>query len=81
MDEQTYKKLKARVDLARQTRDRATGQLDGVMDRLKKEFDCSTIEEAEKMAAKLEREATVAERAFDEAAKKFEAEWHDNLEK
>ncbi len=79
IDEAAYNKLKRRVDTAKQTRDRATGQLDGVMDRLKKEFGCDTIDAAEKKANQLEREAVVAERAFDEAAAKFEKEWGDHL--
>lgn len=79
MNEADYTKLKRRVDTARQTRDRATGQLDGVMERLKKEFGCDTIEEAERAANKLEKEAVIAERAFTEAAAAFEKEYGDRL--
>lgn len=78
MDEAAYKKLKARVDTARQTRDRAAGQLDGVMGRLKREFGCDTIGEAEALAKKLNREAKAAEEAFDAAAAKFEEEWNEH---
>lgn len=79
MDEAAYKKLKSRVEAARQTRDRAAGQLDGIMARLQTEFKCSTIEEAEKLAKKLERDAVVAEREFDEAAAQFERDWGEHL--
>lgn len=79
MNEVEYKKLKARVEAARATRDRAAGQLDGVMARLLKDFGCSTIEQAEKLVNKLEREAAVAEREFDDAAEKFQKEFDEHF--
>lgn len=79
MDETTYKKLKTRVENARATKDRATGQLDAVLERLKKEHGCDTIEAAEKLASKLEKEATAAEEAFDTAATAFEKEYREHL--
>jgi len=79
MDEAAYAWLKRKVDTARQTRDQATGKLDGVMERLKKEFGCTTIEAAEKRARQLASEAEKAETAFEAIAAKFEEDYREHL--
>jgi len=73
IDERKFKQLKQQADDARAARDRAAGQLEATMQRLKNEFDCSTIEEAEKLLVKLNKEAAKAEAEYDEAVVTFEA--------
>mgnify|MGYP001565121621 CR=1 FL=1 len=75
IDEQKFKQLKKQADDARAAQDRAAGQLEATMERLKNEFDCATIEEAEKLLVKLNKEAAEAGAEYDEAVVTFEKEW------
>ena len=67
------------ADEARRARDKASGQLEGVLARLKDEFGCDTVKAAERKAAQLTREAAKAEQAYDKAATEFDAEWGEQL--
>ena len=79
IDEKEFRRRTQRAEDARQARDKATGQLDGLMERLRDEFDCGTIEEAEELATKLASQAAKAEQAYDKAATMFEEVWDDRL--
>lgn len=80
IDEEEFKRRKRRAEIARQTRDKASGQLEAAMDRLRVDFGCNTIKEAEKLAAKLTEDVTRAEATYNKAAIAFEEEWDDRLE-
>lgn len=80
IDEAKFKKLKRAAEEARQARDRAAGQLEAAMDRLKDEFGCDTVEEAQDLAKLLDAQAAEAEAAYDEAVEAFEEEWSEHLE-
>lgn len=75
IDDIEFKQLKRKADQARQTRDRAAGQLDGVMARLKDEFNCGTLAEAEKKLTALTKKAGQAERKYNTAVEEFEEAW------
>lgn len=75
IDEAKYKKLKKQAEEARSDRDRATGQLEAIMARLHDEYDCDTIEQAEKKLTKLTKAAKEAEAAYDSAVEEFEEQW------
>lgn len=79
IDEAKYKQLKQRADSARQARDKAAGQLEGAMERLKADFDCDTVEEAEKKLAKLTKDATKAENAYNAAMTTFDEVWGEYI--
>lgn len=72
-------KLKQRVETARNESARAAGALSSVMDRIRKEFGCKTLDEAKALLKRLARDHTAAEAKFTEALEKFEAEFGDQL--
>lgn len=80
IDEQEFRRLKDRAEKARQTRDKAAGQLEAAVTRLQDEFGCETIEAAEAMIEKLDKETAQAEKAYNEAVETFEAEWSEYAE-
>lgn len=80
IDEKEYKRIKRAADEARQARDRAAGHLEGVMERLREEFGCDTIQAAEKKLKTLTKEAKAAEAAYREAVEAFEEKWGDDAE-
>jgi len=80
IDEKTFTALKRKVDNARSERDRAEGQLDAAMQRLEDEFGCKSLPAAKKKLATLEREATDAEAAYEEAVAAFKEEWDGRAE-
>jgi len=79
IDERAFKQLNQRAQQARTARDNATGQLEAVMTRLRDEFGCETLAAAEKKAAILTKDASLAEAEFEEAVTAFEEEWHEHL--
>jgi len=80
IDEAKFKQLKKRATDAREARDKAAGQLEATMERLETEFGCTTIKAAEKKAAKLAKDADIAEGEYDAAVEAFEGEWNAHLE-
>lgn len=80
IDEAEFRQRKRQAEQARQTRDKASGQLEAAMERLHTEFDCDTIEDAEKKASKFARDAARAEKEYDLAAKEFEEAWSEHAE-
>ena len=75
-----YDKLKKQVERCRREADKAKGALGQLTAQLKKEFGCSTVEEAEKLLASLARDEERLEKEFDKVVKNFEAKWKDVLE-
>lgn len=75
-----YAQLKKRVTKTRREADKAQGALDSLMVRLKKEFGCSTIEEAEHLLVKLQREKDQAEKEFERAVSRFQKKWKEELD-
>jgi len=74
-----YNKLKETADKAQRDSDRATGALQQLRDRLKKEFDCDTIEAAEKLLAKWEKEEAVACKELNRKISEFKEQYNDEL--
>jgi predicted nucleic acid-binding Zn-ribbon protein len=70
-----YNNLKKEAEEAQQTADKAEGALGQVMQQLKKEFDCSTIEEAEKKLGQLRKQESKTKKEFEIAVQEFEEEW------
>jgi len=73
-----YMGLKKKVERAQQEADKAEGALEQVMKQLKKEFGCSTLEEAKKKLKVLEKQKQKAEKDFEIAVEEFEEEWDGN---
>ena len=79
IDVERYQKLKDNVDRLQREADRAEGALDQLMVKLKEDYGCDTIEEAETKAAKLGKAATKAEVLFETAFAKFRVKWAEVL--
>lgn len=71
--------LKARSERMRREADKAAGALEQTKKQLKEEFGVDTVEDAEKLLKKLEREEEDAREKFEEAHTKFMKEWGDVL--
>jgi hypothetical protein len=72
--------LKSRVAQLRRKADKASGVLSEQMKRLKKEFGCNSLEEAEKLLKKLEREQEAELRELEKHIEAFEKEYLDVLQ-
>lgn len=72
-------RLKAKAERMRQEHDRAQGRLEESLKRLKNDFGIETIEEAQKLLKKLEREEEAARETFDTSLTAFNKEWGDKL--
>ena len=70
-----YNRLKRKADEAQQTADKAEGALEQVMKQLKKEFDCDSIEKAEKKLEQLKKQESKAKKEFETSVQEFEEEW------
>lgn len=79
LDLQKFTALKTAVEQAQREADRAAGALEQTMAALKVEFDCGTLAAAQKLSAKLDKEAAVAEASFTEALAEFESDWEQRL--
>lgn len=75
-----YIQIKKRVEEARQKASKAEGALEQVMQRLKSEFSCPTLEVAKKRLKTLERKEETIKDRFDEAVEAFEDNWPEALE-
>jgi len=79
-DLKKYMQLKKRVEQAQQDSDKAEGALGEVMKRLKAEFGCSTLAEAEKKLKALKKQSDIVQKKFDDAMEEFEEKWPDEIE-
>ena len=75
VDERAFRVLQQRAEQARAARDRAAGQMDAAMARLRDEFGCESLKQAKAMLKKLERDAVAAEGAYAIAEKEFNDAW------
>ena len=80
MDLKRFQALKDRAEALQREADRAAGALQQLKFRLKDEFNCKTLEEAEKLLQRLSKEQKEAEKTFNQALKIFEAEFGDLLQ-
>ena len=67
------------VDRLQSESDKATGAYEHAMKRLKAEFNCKSIEEAERMLKRFQKEAEEADAAFDHAMSQFKKKWGEVL--
>ena len=74
-----FNELKKSADDARRAAAQAEGAQRQLMQQLADEFDCQTLETAERKAAKLEKEAKAAERRAEELLEEFEETWGEKL--
>ncbi len=70
-----YLELKKKTEEAQQKADKAAGALSQVMKQLKTEFDCSTLQEAEKQLKQLQKQEKKLTQEFDQAIETYEEKW------
>ncbi len=75
-----YTRLRKDVETARQRADREQGALDQLTKTLKKDFDCSTLKQAQKKLKNLQTEEKEAKEEFVEAMEEFEENWEEQLQ-
>ena len=73
--EQKLLKLKREVEQAKSAHDQAQGKLQGLMERLKKEFECTSLEMAELKVTELEEEADRLEEEITEGLVEIKEKW------
>lgn len=72
--------LKKKVEAVQRTAQRAAGALTQALQQLEKEFDVSSLEEAEEKLTGLQTEETVTQSRFEKTFDAFEKEWGEILE-
>ncbi len=75
-----YTRLKKDVEVARQRADREQGALDQLMKTLKKDFNCTTLKQAQKKLKNLQEQEVEAKEEFVEAMEEFEEKWQEKLQ-
>lgn len=79
ISESEFKALKNQAAAARHAHDRTAGQLEASMTRLRDEFGCKNLDEANTLLTKLTRETTKAEEKYNKAADEFKEAWSEHL--
>ena len=80
MNLKRFTALKQKAEDAQREADKAQGALDQLKERLKKEFQCCSLKDAESLLRNLEKEEKEAEREFDKALAEFEDKFGSVLE-
>lgn len=75
MDLAQFDKLRIAVERWQREQAKAEGALESLLQRLKDEFGCETLEAAEQKVALLERQAAEAEQEYRQQFEQFRAEW------
>ena len=71
--------LKDRVEQLRRDADKAAGGLEQTLKQLSEEFDCDTLEAAEKKLKEMVRKEAEAKAAFDTALEEFNEKHSEDL--
>ena len=72
--------LREHLENVERDKARLGGMAEQILQRLREEHGCSSLKDAEKKLARLDREAAKLAEEFEQAMEKFQAEWGDNLE-
>ncbi|MCK9570180.1 hypothetical protein M0R72_14645 [Candidatus Pacearchaeota archaeon] len=80
MDLDRYEKLKGKVDQLQREVSRVEGAQQEILKRLKKEFDCNSLDEAKTLRDKLESRSNRARESYEKALDQFEEEWGEVLD-
>ena len=75
-----YEQLREQIASLQRQQAKAEGALEGLLARLTTEHGCRTIGEAQRHEERLQREATQAEQAYQEALVAFREQWGPTLE-
>lgn len=80
MDLQKYLRMKREVEKAERERQNAKGALDLLLETLKRDFGCESLEEGDKLLASIEEKKRELESNFDAQLREYEKEYRHVLE-
>lgn len=72
--------LKSKADAAQREADRASGALEQTLARLKSEFECDSLADAEALLKKLKSKEAKAQQEWEDAYNEFVSKWNKSLE-
>ena len=75
-----YEKLKRKADKLKAEAERAAGALEQTMARLKEEFGCNTLADAEELLAVKKADEVKAKAGYENELGAFKKEWGERLE-
>lgn len=78
-DIKDLERLKRLVESEQRQRDKAQGRYEAVMDELRREYGCDSLEDAEKLKKKLDRQAEAAKQEAERALAEFKREFGKEL--
>lgn len=81
MDIARWERLKGEVDKLQRDVDRAEGSLHTLLDRLRKEHGCESLEDARELLNRLSRKEAKLEERFDQSLEAFEQKWDGVLQR
>ena len=76
-----YQVMRKKIDRIMRKRDQATGALNQILERLKKEFDCDSLEAAQKKLKTLKRDLHAKEQEFSQLFSTFKETHGTQIEK
>ena len=79
MNIEQFQQFKSKISDCQREADRAEGQLEGLMKKLRDEFECSSVEEGESKLSELDAKLAKADKLFDAQLKEFESKWKEQL--
>lgn len=79
IDASEYQKLKDSAKRIKSEIDQAQGTLTAMMSTLKKDFDCETVEEGQKLLETMKESLELSEKIYESEVKKFKAAYGDLL--
>lgn len=75
IDLEEFQDLKKKAERAKSEADRAEGALEQQMAKLKADFECDSVEQAEEVLSKLKREEKEIEADYEEKLVELRAKW------
>ena len=80
MDVQEFQRIKSKVETARREFDKAQGVLSEHLRRLKNDFGCDTLEDAESKLKSLEKKLKSKTSIYEESLATFKDKWSDEID-
>jgi peptidoglycan hydrolase CwlO-like protein len=74
-----YNDLLKKVTAAKERAIRAAGAKDQLLQQLKKDFNCKTLEEGEEELRRLSKELATVQQKFETKFNEFESKWHGKI--
>ncbi len=80
MDLDEYRQLKEEIEQLRRRADRAAGAKENILTQLHKEFNCNSVEQAEEMLVKEQRELEKKEKKLEKMMQEYREKWQELID-